>query len=55
MDKSYYDLDDILAGEELIPVSWNTDQRELGYLAKKGGTSLVCINFFICIHLLQSS
>ena len=42
MEKSYYDLDDILSGEELVPVSWSTDQKELGHLAKKGGDSLVC-------------
>ena len=49
MEKSYYDLDDILAGEELVPVSWSTDQKELGHLAKKGGDSLVCaLNLETC-------
>lgn len=41
MEGDYYDLDDILAGEETITVSWTSDQPELGYLAKRGSDNVV--------------
>ena len=47
---SYYDINSILMEEEIIPVSWSLDQKELGYLAKKGGDPLVSTSRFFSLQ-----
>ena len=47
MESNYYDLRDILCGQELTTVSWNIDQPGLGFLSNQNGERVVCI-FYIC-------
>lgn len=41
MELHYYDIDDIIAGEEIVTGSWSSDQPSLGFLAKKSDDETV--------------
>jgi hypothetical protein len=39
---NYYDIDEILTGEQSVPATFSIDCANLGYLAKREGDSMVC-------------